>query len=310
MSDFLINWLAMVPVFAAPFALAALGLLVTERSGVLCLAAEGYMLIGAIAAVGASLTFGGYPLLPLAAGAVAAAVVSLLFALLVLVFRVEQVIAGLALVFFCLGLSSLIGSTFGWTSRTVSGNPQWPIPGLSEIPVLGRLLFSQDLIVYLLVPLTALVAYLLNGTMTGLRLKAVGDSPDAADAAGVSILGTRLAAILAGAALMGLAGAYLSVVVAKIWVDGMTGGRGWIAIALVIFSGWRPWRALGAALLFGSIEALVPRVAASGFAIPQYFLFMLPYLATLGVMVWTAWRGGGGGAPRALGRPFLREDRH
>lgn len=309
MSDFLVNWLAMVPVFAAPFALAALGLLVTERAGVLCLAAEGYMLIGAVAAVGAALTVGGYPLVPLAAGAVAAAAASLLFALLVLVFRVEHVIAGLAMVFLALGLSSLIGSTFGWTSRTVSGSPVLPVLGLSEIPVIGRILFSQDIVVYALVPLVLVIGRVLDRSMAGLRLKAVGDSPEAADAAGVAVDRVRFVAILAGAALMGLAGAYLSVVVAKIWVDGMTGGRGWIAIALVIFAGWRPWRALAAALLFGSIEALIPRVAASGIAVPQYLVFMLPYLATLGVMVLTAWRGGVGGAPRALGRPYLREER-
>jgi simple sugar transport system permease protein len=146
--------------------------------------------------------------------------------------------------------------------------------------------------------------------MFGLRLKAVGENPEAADAAGLNVALYRIAAIVIGSALVGLAGAYLSVAVAKIWVDGMSGGRGWIAVALVIFAGWSPLRALAGAILFGCIEAAIPRIAAMGIGVPQYFVLMTPYLATLAVMVWTSWRGSARGRqPAALGIPHVREER-
>ncbi len=148
-------------------------------------------------------------------------------------------------------------------------------------------------------------------TRTGLRLRAAGEAPDAADAAGIGVLGYRFAAVVAGSALIGLAGAYVSVGSAKIWVDGMTGGRGWIAVALVIFSRWRPWHALSGGLLFGFIEALLPKLAAAGVPLPQYLMMTAPYLATLGVMVWASARASGRAAaePGALGIPYVREER-
>jgi ABC-type uncharacterized transport system permease subunit len=164
--------------------------------------------------------------------------------------------------------------------------------------------------IYLTIPIFALTAFVLSRTMVGLKLRAVGDGPDAADAAGVNVALVRYGAIAAGAALVGLAGGYLSVGVARIWVDGMTGGRGWIAIALVIFARWQPWRALLGALLFGGIEALIPRIAAIGMQVPQYFVLMTPYLATLAVMVWTSLKHGNRfDEPRALGQAHLREER-
>src|SRR5262249_21164586 len=159
------------------------------------------------------ITLGGYPLAALVVSMLAAALVSLLFALLVIGLRVNQVIAGLAMVFFCQGLTSLLGAQYGWTSRAISGLgrlPLWPPPG---IPVLGRILFSQDIVVYLTVPLFYLVTRIFNRSLVGLRLRAVGENPDAADSAGVGVSATRLGAVVVGAALMGLAGGYLSVVV-------------------------------------------------------------------------------------------------
>jgi simple sugar transport system permease protein len=151
---------------------------------------------------------------------------------------------------------------------------------------------------------------MLTRTEIGLRLRAVGENPEAADAAGINVSLYRLCAVLAGAALVGLAGGYLSVAVAKIWVDGMSGGRGWIAIALVIFARWHPWRALAGALLFGCIEALIPRIAAVGLQVPQYFMLMTPYLATIAVMIWTSLSGKARWSqPGALGRPYIREER-
>ncbi|MCB1376869.1 MAG: ABC transporter permease [Alphaproteobacteria bacterium] len=308
--EFMVNWLANTPAFAVPFALAALGLIITEKSGVLSLGAEGFMLVGALAGAGAAIALGLPPVLALVAAALAAALVSLLYALLVILLRVNQVIAGLAMVFFCQGLTSLIATQQGWTNRMIDGLKPIPLGPLADIPIVGRLFFHQDILVYLTVPVFFGATYVLNRTMFGLRLKAVGENPEAADAAGVNVGLHRLLAVVIGAALVGLAGGYLSVAVAKIWVDGMSGGRGWIAIALVIFARWHPWRALGGAILFGCIEALIPRVAAVGLQVPQYFVLMTPYLATLAVMMWTSWRSRQRGTqPAALGVPHVREER-
>lgn len=307
--DIVLNWLANSPDFAVPYALAALGLIFTERAGVLSLGAEGLMLVGALVGVGAQIAWGvsGLSLL-LAMGAAGA--VSLLFAMMVIVLRVNQVIAGLALVFFCQGLTSLAGTLLDWTNHAISGIGPLPLGVLADIPVLGRILFSQNIIVYLTLPIFIGVAWFLTRSMTGLKLRAVGENPQAADAAGISIGWYRLLAIVAGAALVGLAGGYLSVVSTKLWVAGMTGGRGWIAVGLVIFARWSPWRALVGALLFGCIEALIPQLAAAGVRLPQYFVLMTPYVVTLMVMVWVALaKTGGGDEPGALGEPYVREER-
>jgi len=308
--DFLINWLANIPSFATPFALAALGLIICEKSGILNLGAEGYMLISAMAGAGAMLTFGQHPFLALAVAALAAAALSLIFGFLVIVLRVNQVISGLTIIFFAQGTSQLISTIQGWTNESFTGLGTMRFGPLSDIPAIGKIVFQQDLIVYLAIALFFVTNWVLNSTNIGLRLRSVGENPEAADAAGVSIGLYRFGAVIAGGLLMGLAGGYLSVVVSKIWVDGMSGGRGWIAIALVIFARWRPFVALGGAVLFGCIEALIPRMAASGWELPQYFVLMLPYAVTLAVMVWTSLSGrAGSGQPGALGQPFVREER-
>jgi len=243
--DMIANWLGNTPDFAVPFALAALGLILTERAGVLALGAEGLMLVGALAAIGAQLAYGSHGVsLLLAMGA--AAVVSLLFALMVLVLRNNQVIAGLALVFFCQGLTGLLGTLLDWTNKPVKGLAAVELWPLSELPLLGKL-FVQNPLVFMTPLIVLAVVWFLTRTTTGLRLRAVGENPQAADAAGISVLGYRLAAILAGAALIGLAGGYISLLSTKLWIADMTGGRGWIAVALVIFARWSPWKALAAA---------------------------------------------------------------
>jgi simple sugar transport system permease protein len=287
-----------------------LGLILSERAGVLTLTAEGLMLAGAVAAVGAELSFGGYPLLALLGAMLAASLVSLLFAFLVVTLRVNQVISGLAVVFFCQGLTTLLGIQLGWQNTPVGGLLGLDIPGLTNLSYVGRILFGQTVMTYLVVPIFFVVNMVLGATMAGLRLRAVGENPEAADAAGISVPLTRYAAIVAGAALIGLAGGLLSVGGVKMWFPQMSGGRGWIAIALVIFARWRPWRALAGALLFGGIESLVPRVAAAGIQAPQYFVLMSPYLVTLAVMIWAAVsRRAGNLAPGALGLAFVREER-
>src|SRR6266481_5242905 len=310
MLDFFVNWFANVPVAAAPYALAALGLIISERSGVLNLTAEGLMLVGALAGIGAYLTLGANPAVALLIAMVAASAVSLLFATLVVLLRVNQVIAGLAIVFFCQGLTGLIGTVAHWQNKPIAGLGKltaWP---LSEIPIIGRILFTQDAVIYVTVLIFFLAHFILRNTMVGLKLRAVGENPAAADAAGVNVSLYRVGSIIAGSSLVGLAGGYISVVSVKLWVTGMVGGRGWIAVALVVFARWAPWPALAGALLFGCIEAVIPRIAAAGIRVPQYLMLMTPYLATIMVMVWVGARQLGAGAePAALGQPHVREER-
>jgi simple sugar transport system permease protein len=308
--DFLINWLANAPVNAVPYALAALGLIVAERSGVLNLTAEGLMLVGALAGAGTCLTLGGQPAIALLAAMIAASVVSLLFAVLVVVLRINQVIAGLSIVFFCQGFTGLIGTLAKWQNKQLTGLTPAKIWPLSDIPGIGRIFFMQDPMVYLTILIFIAVNFLLFRTMLGLRIRAVGENPGAPDAAGVSVMLHRVLAIVAGSSLIGLAGGYISVVSVKLWVTGMTGGRGWIAVALVVFARWAPWPALAGALLFGCIEALIPHIAAVGIQVPQYLMLMTPYLATIAVMIWVGAKDRSGSQePGALGQPHVREER-
>ena len=306
--DFITIWLASVPDFAVPFALTALGLIVTERSGVLSLGAEGFMLVGAMAAIGAQIMTG-HPVLALVIAMIAASLVSALFAVMAVWLRINQIIAGLAIVFFCEGGTGLMGTLLEWTNHPVTGLGVLDPGAFIGLAWLKRLL-EQNAIVYLTPLIFAVVAWYLYRTTSGLRLRAVGENPQAADAAGIPVLRYRFVAVLAGAAIMGLAGAYISLVSTKLWIPGMTGGRGWISIGLVIFARWSPWRALAGALLFGGIEALIPQLAASGIALPQYFVLMSPYLITLAVMIWVAIKTpDGGGSPASIGEPYLREER-
>lgn len=306
--DLLANWITNIPDFAVPFALAALGLIISERAGVLSLGAEGLMLVGALSGVGAVLAFQA-PGLGLIVAMLCAGVVSLLFAIMVVWLRINQVIAGLALVFFCQGLTGLVGNLMGWTNQPISGLDKISLGLLADLPLVGGL-FNQNIVVYLTPFIVLGVAYWLKNSSGGLRLRAVGENPQAADAAGIPVLRIRFLSIVAGSTLIGLAGAYIAVASTKLWVPGMTNGRGWIAVALVLFARWSPWRVVVGALLFGGIEALIPQLAAAGVALPQYFVLMTPYVVTLGVMVWVAMaKRGSNDMPGALGEPYLREER-
>lgn len=293
--DLVANWLTAVPSAALPFALATLGLILCEKAGVLNLGAEGFLTAGALAGAGAMIA-GASPYWALMASVFAGVALGLVFAVLVAGLRINHVIAGLAMVFFAQALTSLIGEEQGWTNQAIDGLP--------------AVALRQDLLIWL-TPLMFLgVTWFLNRTRFGLNWRAVGENPDAADAAGINVTAMRYLAVLTGCALLGLAGGYLMVGIAQIWVDSVTGGRGWIAVALVIFARWAPWRALAGAILFGGIEALIPRLTASGIALPQYALLMTPYLATLVVMIWTSMRAGSVSAqPASLGTHHIREDR-
>ncbi|MEI7969306.1 MAG: ABC transporter permease [Betaproteobacteria bacterium] len=309
MVEFLTAWLAMVPVFATPFLLASLGLILSERAGVVSLGAEGYLATGAMVAAAAVILGGAHPFLALAAGAGAAAVQALGFGIVVVLFRADQVLAGLATVALGLGFTGLVGR--GFVHETFAGLEPIELAPWSALPLVGPFLFRQDPLAWGAVGLALGCWWLLRHTGLGLRLRAVGEDPATADLSGVSVQGLRLAAVAAGGALCGLGGAYLSVAVSNVWVEGMVSGRGWIALALVIFARWDPLRAIAGAMLFGGVEALLPRLQAAGVDLPVYLTAMLPYLLTILVLVLVSLRPGrSSGEPAALGLPYVRQDRH
>jgi ABC-type uncharacterized transport system permease subunit len=305
--EFVVNWLAATPGHATPLLLAALGLIINERAGVLNLGSEGMMLCGAFAGAAAALATGS-PWPGLAAAMAGGAALAAIFAVAVVVFRTEQVVTGLIMVALGAGLTGLLGRDL--TNQTLPGLRRLDLGPLSEIPVIGPILFRQDPAAYLAVALAIGLSVWLVRSRAGLRLCAVGEDPAAADALGLNVQRQRMLAVIAGGALCGLGGGYLALVSSQVWVEGMTQGRGWIAVGLVIFARWRPLLALAGALLFGAIEAMIPRVQAVGAAVPVYLMTMLPYLATLAVLVLAALRRRRDDEPAALGQPYLRQDRH
>jgi simple sugar transport system permease protein len=307
--EFLTGWLASTPGYMTPLLLASLGLILCERAGVMNLGAEGLMTIGAVA--GAIVTLqSGSPWAGLGVSALAGLALSVPFALAVVLFRAEQTLSGLAIVALGAGLAAVIGRAY--VHQPFVGIADWDLgAALTGIPLVGPALFRQDPLVYASLLVTAAMAWMLARTRLGLRLRAVGEDPATADAAGVDVLLHRLGAVLAGGLLLGLAGGYLAVVASRVWVDGMVAGRGWIAVALVVFAQWRPGRAILGALLFGAADALLPRLQAVGVDVPPYLMAMLPYVVTILVLVGVGLSGGGRGAqPAALGLPYLRQDRH
>ena len=267
---------------SVPLIFAASGELIAERSGVLNLGVEGMMLMGAVSAFAVAMGSGS-PVLGMFAGAFAGAITAGIFAFFALGLATNQVATGLALTIFGTGLSGLIGAPL--VGHAIDGLPQIHIPLLADMPFLGMLLFQHDIMVYLAVIVVGLCAWMLNATRVGLIIRAVGDNHDSAHALGYSVLGVRLLAVMFGGMMAGLGGAYLPLVLTPHWAEGMTAGRGWIALALVVFASWRPWRVLGGALVFGGITIMQLAGQARGWTIPSQFLSMLPYLATIIVLV-------------------------
>lgn len=304
---FVLNWLASTPAYAAPLLLACLGLIVNERAGVLNLGAEGVMAVGALGGIVASV-HGIAPVPAALAAAVSGAALAMLFGVATIVFRTDQVLTGLILVGLGVGLTGVVGR--GYTQVPVAGFRPLDLDGAVAFPWVGPVLLRQDLLVYIAALLSLVVWWVLFRTVLGLRLRAVGEDPAAADVAGINVQVWRLAAVAIGGALCGLAGGYLSLAASHLWVEGMVGGRGWIAIALVIFAGWHPIRAAAGAILFGGLEALIPRIQATGADVPVYGLMMLPYLATLVVLgLPSLVKGVRSAAPAGLGLDYLRQDR-
>ncbi len=286
-----------------PLVLAATGELVTERSGVLNLGVEGMMLVGAVVAFIVAATTKA-PWLGIGAGMIAAAALSLVFAVLTLTLMANQVAAGLALSLFGVGLSAFVG--LDYVSVVVEAIKPLAIPGVSDVPFFGKLLFAHSPFVYLSLVLVAVVQWFLFRTRAGLIVRAVGESPESAHAIGYPVVAIRYAAVLFGGACAGLAGAYLAVAYTPLWTEGMTAGRGWIALALVVFATWKPWRVLAGAYLFGAVTLAQFQAQALGVAVPSQLLAMLPYLATILVLTLIS-RDGATirlNAPASLGKPY------
>lgn len=305
----------LVPILAAavrsgtPVLYATLGEILTERAGIMNLGLEGVMLVGAYAGFSVTKSTGN-PWLGLLAAALAGALLVTVHAFACIHLGANQVVSGLALTLCGTGLSSLLGRAS--IGETIRGLGPLPLPGLSQIPFLGPVFFRHDPLVYVSYLLTAFLCWFLFSTRSGLNLRAVGENPRAADAMGLPVARIRYLYTLLGGALAGLGGAYLSVVYTQMWVEGMTAGRGWIALALVIFGIWHPLRAALGSYLFGGVEALQLRIQAAGTSVPAPLLLMLPYLLTILVLLFISIRKGRGillGAPAALGIPYRREER-
>lgn len=267
---------------ATPLLFAALGELITEKSGVLNLGVEGMILVGAVSSFGVA-QYSGNAFLAIIAGIVGSMLLALIFAFITLTLQATQVATGLALTIFGIGISALLGQDL--VGVAYAGLPKFVIPVLSDIPLLGDLLFKHDALVYMSFVMAFAVSWFLYKSRAGLILRAVGDSHDAAHAIGYPVIRIRYMATLFGGAMSGVAGAYLSLAYSPMWVEGMSAGRGWIALALVVFATWRPMRVLFGAYLFGGITILQLHGQAIGLSVPSQFMSMLPYIATIVVLV-------------------------
>jgi general nucleoside transport system permease protein len=288
---------------STPLLLAATGELVTERSGVLNLGVEGMMIVGAACGFGGAWLSGSI-IIGAICGMIAGTLMSLIFALMALGLAVNQVATGLALTILGVGLSGLIGA--GFVGERITTAPHLYIPGLTDIPLVGHILFGEDGFVYFSIALIVAVWWFLYRTRAGLILRACGDNHVSSHALGYPVLQIRMFAVMFGGACAGLAGAYLPLAYTPFFIPGMTAGRGWIALALVVFASWRPARLVIGAYLFGAVTILQLHAQGWGIGIPSQFMSSLPYIATVVVLVLISRaRTGGSTAPAALGTVFV-----
>jgi len=305
----------LTPILAAavrsgtPILYATLGEILTEKAGIMNLGLEGLMLMGALSGFWATMTTGS-----LWAGVALAFAVgvmlSAIHAFLCITLKANQVVCGLAIAMFGAGASSMLGRSM--VGETVKGFSPLALPFLSRLPVLGPVLFDQDILVYASFVLVGFLTWYIYRTRWGLNLRAVGEAPRVVDAMGLSAVKLRYFYTLLGGGLAAVGGAYMSLAYNKMWGELMTAGRGWIAVALVIFSIWNPLRATLGAYLFGGVGALQLRMQAAGSRIPAPLLLMLPYLLTIAVLFVISAKKGKGmlqGAPAGLGQPYSREER-
>ena len=295
---------------------ATIGEIFTERCGILNLGVEGIMIMGAVTAFAAAF-HSGNAWVGLFAGMLVGGIMGLLHAILTITFRAEQVVTGLAITLAGGGMASFLGQKLGPNGTALVGKngPQFDpvaIPFLSKIPIIGETIFDQDLMVYLMYILAIAATYFLYKTRAGLHLRAIGENPQTADAMGVDVFRLRYLYTVIGGVLIGAGGAHLSLAYTPGWSENITGGRGWIVIALVIFAAWSPGRAVGGAILFGGVNAIQFRLQAEGTTIPANLLNMLPYILTILIAILISWIQRFNkliGAPAALGIPYNREER-
>jgi len=298
------GWDMLVPLLAAavqsgtPILYATLGEIFTERAGVLNLGIEGIMLVGALAAFLTS-KWTGSPLVGFMVGGLSGALLAALHGWVCIGFNGNQVVSGLALTILGVGMANYLGTPF--IGQSAPGFYPVAIPVLASIPVVGNILFDHDLLVYLSYGVPPAMWFFLRNTRWGLRLRSVGEYPAAAAAAGLNVSAYRWTGVLVGGFFSGLGGAYLSLAYTHLWTSGLTAGRGWIAVALVIFAFWHPGRAAAGAYFFGGVMAFQFRLQATGTHIPSSLLLMLPYALTIVVLVISSRRGRGDRGPAFLG---------
>lgn len=305
----IVGLLVDVIAFGVLLYLAALGELIAEKAGVLNLGVEGMMAIGGVAAFWSGVQFGS-PLIGLLVAGIAAGLLALIHALVAVVLGADQVVSGLALTIFGLGLSAFLGKEYV-SLPPVDQFGTLPLGPLRDLRIVGPILFDQPWVAWLAVVLGLATWFVLERTRIGLGLRAVGENAATADAAGQSVTLSRVAAVVIGGVLAGFSGAFLTLNLAKGWTEGVTAGRGWIAVALVIFGAWRPGRTAIGALLFGGLLALEPRLQTFGVEISPILISMLPYAITIGVLIGFSIqsRHRPSAAPAAIGRAYRREER-
>lgn len=291
-----------------PILFATLGAILNERAGIINLGIEGLMLIGALAGFAGTHASGSLLVGVLSAFA-GAFLAGSIHALITVQLRGNQIVSGLALTMFGIGVTALFGK--GMVGQTIAGFERVPIPGLSSLPLVGKPFFDQDLLIYGSFLLVFLLWYFFYRTRWGLALRTLGENPAAADTCGVPVTRSRFLAVTVGSGLVGIGGAYLSLAYTPMWIENMSAGRGWIAVALVIFAGWSSPRAMLGAYLFGGITAMQLRFQAMGTSISAHILQMLPYFFTIVVLVISTLRlqKGASQQPESLGLPYDREDR-
>lgn len=308
----IISFLTAAIVAGTPLLFATIGEIITERSGNLNLGVEGMMLMGAVMGFMVGMLTGNAALAVLAA-MIAGAFGALIFAFLTITLKANQVVSGLTLTIFGTGLSSFVGQPLvGQIAPESIRNffRPYSIPLLGDIPVIGPILFRHDAFVYLGYVSAILLGIYLFKTNKGLNLRAVGENPGAADAVGINVTLYKYVHTLLGGALCGLGGAYLSLVYVPAWQEGVTAGRGWIAVALVIFATWNPFKALFGAYLFGGLDIIGFRIQGLGINVSQYFIDMLPYLVTITVLVVVSMKKSKENAPpKGLSNAYFREER-
>ena len=285
---------------------AALGELITEKSGILNLGVEGMISVGAVAGFITAVNTENL-ILSIFVGILAASIFSSVHAFVTVILKQDQTVSGLILTILGLALSALLGKNYIGRKLNVKIES---VGKISEPSSVIEVLLNQNIIFYIAIVLMVSTAYILKNTMFGRRFQAVGEDSKSSDSMGLNIVKTQFIATCVGGAFAGLAGVYLTLSYVPYWTDGMTSGRGWIALALVIFGGWKPYRTAFGALIFGFLEALVPRLQTYGFELSPYLLRITPYLITIIVLVvLTIYKEGETGAPRNIGKPFFRENR-